>query len=212
MIRWLFLIFILQSSIVYSQNNIVVSFQCMNTDTPDIQINILKFYISKIELLQDNKVVFREKNSFHLVNFDDKNSLLFLLPFNPKKQYNKINFQLGIDSLTNIAGVMGGDLDPTKGMYWTWQSGYINFKLEGKSSKSNLRNNEFQFHLGGYKYPEYAMQNVVLNVDNKKPLVINFDVQKLLDKIDVSKINTIMSPSKEAVNISLFASQCFTIL
>ena len=59
--------------------------------------------------------------------------------------FSKLKFQLGIDSLTNVSGAMGGDLDPTKGMYWTWQSGYINMKIEGKSNSCKTRKNQFQF-------------------------------------------------------------------
>ena len=81
-------------------------------------------------------------------------------------RHDKIKFNLGIDSLTNVSGVMGGDLDPTKGMYWTWQSGYINFKMEGSSAVCPTRNHEFQFHIGGYQDPFYAMQTLELEVKN----------------------------------------------
>ena len=58
---------------------------------------------------------------------------------------------------------MGGDLDPTKGMYWAWQSGYINFKMEGSCSQCLATKNNFEFHLGGYQQPFYAMQTIELN-------------------------------------------------
>jgi hypothetical protein len=53
------------------------------------------------------------------MNTDKHSKLSFDLPTYLK--YDQIQFQLGIDSLTNVSGAMGGDLDPTKGMYWTWQ-------------------------------------------------------------------------------------------
>ena len=68
-------------------------------------------------------------------------------------EFDAIQFNLGIDSLTNVSGALGGDLDPTKGMYWTWQNGYVNFKLQGTSDLCNNPKNEFEFHLGGYLKP-----------------------------------------------------------
>ena len=60
----------------------------------------------------------------------------------------RIYFQIGIDSLTNVSGDLDGDLDPALGMYWAWNSGYINMKLEGKSSSCKSVKKEFQFHIG----------------------------------------------------------------
>jgi hypothetical protein len=70
---------------------------------------------------------------------------------------------------------MAGDLDPIKGMYWAWQSGYINMKIEGKSSSCRTRKNEFQFHIGGYLSPYYAMRKVALTYD-KKATEINIGI------------------------------------
>lgn len=39
-------------------------------------------------------------------------------------------FLLGVDSLTNVSGAFGG-ASTIKGMYWAWNSGYINLKLKG---------------------------------------------------------------------------------
>lgn len=121
-------------------------------------------------------------------------------------------FHIGIDSATNVSGAMGGDLDPTKGMYWAWQSGYINVKIEGTSSVCNTRNHEFQFHLGGYLPPHYALQTLHFPVKNPQQIQIDIDIQKFLKNIDLARQNHIMSPSKEAVVLSkIFADAC-TIL
>ena len=111
-----------------------------------IQLKSLKFYISNIELVNGDKVVWQQKNSFHLIDASKNESLQIPLKHQSNLNFTKIKFNLGIDSMVNVSGALGGDLDPTKGMYWTWQSGYINFKLEGKSKKCKTRNNEFHFH------------------------------------------------------------------
>jgi hypothetical protein len=55
------------------------------------------------------------------------------------KSISKITFSAGIDSLTSTAGIQKGVIDPINGMYWAWQSGYVNFKIEGKSSSCPTR-------------------------------------------------------------------------
>ena len=96
-----------------------------------IKIETFKFYMSGIELWNDDKKVFEEINSFHLIDASIPGSLNLLFVVSLNLNYDKIKFNIGIDSTANVSGAMSGDLDPTKGMYWTWQSGYINFKLEG---------------------------------------------------------------------------------
>lgn len=125
--------------------------------------------------------------------------------------YDTIKFHLGIDSLTNVSGAVGGDLDPTKGMYWSWQSGYINFKLEGNSPLCNTRNHEFQFHLGGYSAPFASMQTVYLPLTAKQKANILFDVQKLLSAIDLSVQQSIMIPGGDAVALSRLVASSFSI-
>ena len=116
-----------------------------------------------------------------------------------------------IDSVTNVSGALGGDLDPTKGMYWTWQSGYINFKLEGKSNLCPTRKNEFHFHLGGYLHPYNALKTVKLKVQQSTDIAVVFDVKKLFSAIDLKSTNQIMTPMKEAVLISEKVAQAFSI-
>jgi hypothetical protein len=56
----------------------------------------------------------------------------------------------GVDSLLQRGGVMDGDLDPVHGMYWTWQSGYIQFKLEGLL-RDSAGERKLELHLGGFE-------------------------------------------------------------
>ncbi len=176
-----------------------------------IQIETFKFYISAIELLKDDKIVWKEENSFHLINVADEKSLTIFIPGASNTVYNTISFNLGIDSLINISGAMGGDLDPTKGMYWTWQSGYVNLKLEGRSNVCKSRNNEFQFHLGGYQYPFNTLQKVILKVEENKKIDIVLDIRNFIESIDLSQQNQIMSPNKQAVLLSEKAVGIFSV-
>ena len=67
---------------------------------------------------------------------------------------------------SNVAGAIGGTLDPINGMYWAWNSGYVNFKIEGTSTLSNARKNAFKFHLGGYQHPYNSYRAVLIKIDD----------------------------------------------
>ncbi len=182
----------------------------LNT-TDSFQIQSLKFYVSGIELFNNSQRKWMEPKSFHLIDATDSNSMTLQLNIPDTLSYNKIRFYLGIDSTTSISGAMDGDLDPTKGMYWAWQSGYINFKIEGKSNQCKTRNNEFQFHLGGYQYPFNAMQTVYLDFFQQGKTSIYLDVESFISEIDLSKQHHIMSPGKAAVTLSEKIVQSFSV-
>ena len=168
-------------------------------------------YISKIQFLENNTVVYEEENSFHLIDVNDEKSLVIDCSVLSAVKFNQISFAIGIDSNTNVSGAMGGVLDPTRGMYWTWQSGYINFKLEGKSNLCRTRNNEFQFHIGGYLLPFTTLQTVTLNANQNRQITIDIDLKKLIDDVDLAKLNHIMSPSKEAALFSEKTMKIFSV-
>lgn len=214
-----FILVVLIGNSVYSQSSASTTFQFVplyknhplqfDSTNDSLKISKLFFYISNINFLLDNKVVYTEPNSFHLIDASLPESMLISLTGDKLIDYNAIQFQLGIDSITNVAGAMGGDLDPTKGMYWTWQSGYINFKIEGTSSISTARNHEFQFHLGGYQSPFNALQTIKFKIVPQQKIYIYFDVDKFFARIDLSKQNHVMSPGEEAVELSKHAASCF---
>jgi hypothetical protein len=61
-----------------------------------------------------------------------------------------------------VSGAQTGALDPTKGMFWTWNTGYIMAKLEGNSQLANTPNNEIQYHIGGFKGEDNVVQRIDL--------------------------------------------------
>ena len=174
-----------------------------------LSIETFRCYISDIKIQYADNSVFSQKNSYHLLDFDRPNS--FLIPITKKndKLISKIIFNVGIDSLTNTSGAMAGDLDPIKAMYWAWQSGYINMKIEGKSSSCKSRKNGFQFHIGGYLQPNYAMREVEINVNRNDTINIGIDLNDFFYNIQLSKINSIMIPCKTAMELADFSVNMF---
>ena len=184
-------------------------------DTFDIDANehvileTLRFYISGIELCQGNSPVWKEKGSVHLYDLEDPKNILLSVP--SSLVYDHIRFCIGIDSLTNVSGAMGGALDPMLGMYWTWQSGYINFKAEGHSSASAHPKKEFQLHLGGYSGSDKALRQISLPLVSSSAIGIRVDLRKFLEAAALAKRPHLMSPCPEAVELSDVLSHCFKI-
>ena len=175
-------------------------------------IHSLRYYISDIKLFQNNLEVYSE-NAYHLIDLSDASSLNIELKLTKGIQYDEISFNLGLDSATNTAGALGGALDPSKGMYWSWQSGYINLKLEGKSNVCPQFGHQFQYHLGGYLYPNLAIQNIRLKANRKSGTELNIalDLEQWLLQLPFSVQQHIMSPSKNAVQISIAAAEAFKV-
>lgn len=164
-----------------------------------VSIDVFRFYISDMCLLKNGEVVTRDKNRFHLIDMEGNLKILMSTSI---YDYDAIRFSIGIDSTTNSGGVKGGDLDPTKNMYWAWQSGYINFKLEGKSKACKTRNNVFQYHIGGYSNPFNTLQTVTVPIKKNSPIEINFDLEKFLSGVGLQTTNEIMSPSEKAMQVA----------
>lgn len=193
---------------VYDGHDLVLDSNYLSRAEAELKIETLRFYISNLRLAMNDSVTWQERESYHLYDQSARNSFTLTVPANIR--FNTLKFDLGIDSLTNVSGAMGGDLDPTKGMYWTWQSGYINFKLEGKSHQCQNPKKEFQYHLGGYQKPFDALQAVSLKTASKDVVMIRFDVKQFIEFADLAKEDHIMSPGANAVKLSFVASFCFS--
>lgn len=174
-----------------------------------VSIQSLRFYLSNINLIKNGRKIYQVKNQHNLIDISKKLQVKLFTKF--ELEFDSIQFDIGVDSLSQVSGAMGGDLDPMKGMYWSWQSGYINFKLEGKSNICNTRNHVFQFHIGGYIFPYNTIQHIILPVKNKTNINIKLNIKKLLSQIDLKNVNQVMSPSEKSVEISKQFANFFSI-
>ncbi|MEO0404928.1 MAG: MbnP family protein [Bacteroidota bacterium] len=177
----------------------------------EAEITRLKFYITNIQLLNKGVAVHDFSQKAYLVDLEDESSLSVQESYPTELQFDEVRFSLGVDSVTNMAGVQGGDLDPMNGMYWTWQSGYINFKLEGTHPDSQERNNEFHFHIGGYQGPYAAIQEIVLPMNSSSNVQIVLDLDYLLSKVNWATQENIMSPGESAFVFSQRLAKSFYI-
>ncbi len=172
---------------------------------------MVKYYISGIQLLLNSEVVWKDTSRFYLLDAENEKSFNIPLKISKDLKFNEINFLSGIDSTTNVSGAFGGDLDPTNGMYWTWQNGYINAKLEGLSNRCKSKDASFELHLGGYQFPYNAIQSVQLKVTSKEIIEVHLELDHFINNIDIAEKHHIMSPSKDAVLMSKAFSNSFKI-
>ena len=182
-----------------------------NSDT--LTVATFKCYLSNFEIEYEDHSVFAQKDSYHLLDFEQPNSFHFFITKASDKLISRITFNIGIDSLTNTAGAMTGDLDPTKGMYWAWQSGYINTKIEGKCASCTTRKNNFQFHIGGYRQPYYSMRKMQFTLNKKATaaVTIGIDLNTFFSTVQLNENNNVVIPGAEAMKIANVTTKMFYI-
>ncbi len=177
-----------------------------------IALKSIKCYISSIQIQYSDNSIFKQKESYHLIDIENPKSWNIPITLSNDKIISKVAFNIGIDSLTNTSGALNGDLDPLNGMYWAWQSGYINLKIEGESPSCKTRKNEFYFHIGGYLPPFNTMRKIELILDKKANKInIGMDLNKFFSNIRLSETNSIMIPGELAMKIADSTTNLFYI-
>lgn len=193
----------------------------INQLNEDFNINKFKYYISNVQLLTDNGAV-AVPETYFLVD-EETASSKSLKTLIPTGTYTGISFLMGVDSLRNVSGAQTGALDPTLGMFWTWNTGYIMAKMEGFSSFSTLPNNKIEYHIGGFKQPYNILRPVTINFTNGEATLaennilkvdLDADVQKWFSSVHSISIATnagTMTPGNGAMQVADNYSTMFTL-
>lgn len=169
-------------------------------------ISVARLYVSQFCFYNKGQKVAAVNNSCFLLDVEKPQSVTRTLTIPDGLVFDEVRFLIGIDEKTNDAGIGNGELDPAKDMYWAWQSGYINMKLEGKTDGT-----EFTYHIGGFLSPYLSAREVRLPATQSESISISIDVKKLLDGTDVKLTPHIMSPGTQAMTMSDRAPQMFSI-
>lgn len=158
-----------------------------------LKFTLLNYFISNIKLIRKNgeEFVLPQETGYHLVKQSIPESKSIKLQI-PKGKYKGISFIVGVDSVRNTlrADKRGGDLDvgsAARDMYWAWNSGYIFFKMEGKSQASpDSLHNSFYYHIGGYGgFDSKTINNIKVKdltfdkpvkMKNGKAVIVNIEV------------------------------------
>lgn len=176
-----------------------------------IKTEIFKFYISNLELRLQGQTVFKDKAQARLLDFKDLDYIIIYLDNVSKLNFDELKFNIGIDSITNSQGVQSGDLDPMNGMYWSWQSGYVNVKIEGINPNLTTFKKKFQYHLGGYLENQYAIQEINFKKINSLNPTIEIHLSDFFKDVNIQKENSIMIPGARAIALSSVFKNCFVI-
>lgn len=168
----------------------------------------LRYYISNPSFELQKGM--QKKSESYLIDAFSKDS--FDIKIN-SSSLKKLKFLLGVDSLHNCSGAQSGDLDPLNSMFWTWQTGYINFKLEGFSPQAQNEVNKLEYHIGGYKGANKTMRNIELRfvtpvqITNGKRIIVYINVTldklwKAKNEFTIKESSIITQPGKKAVMVA----------
>lgn len=190
-------------------NQILQPNQTYISQTDTLQITAFRFYIGNLKIRFEDGTSSSEIGAYHLLDLEKPETLRVALPHSDK-WISEVSFSVGVDSTASVSGALSGDLDPANGMYWAWQSGYINMKIEGVSKSCPTRKNEFQFHIGGYLEPNYALRNVTVKTSSKNPK-ITVDLASFFTHIKLSRTNQVMIPGKAAMQLADYSTKMFRL-
>jgi hypothetical protein len=179
------------------------------------EITRFRFYVGKLApAYTDASLKAKITSHYHLIDLSDSNSMRIELPVTGGSCHG-IQLQIGVDSADQNRGAQTGALDPAKGMYWTWNSGYINFKIEGNSPVSKQPSHLFEYHIGGYRNSNNTVwkiklystndESFLITKENKTIVEVGMDLDYLFDgptPLRIKEISNCMMPGTLARKIS----------
>lgn len=167
-----------------------------------VTITTCRFYLSALRLTYTDGSTYAEPASYHLIDAEDSTTFTLIIEKAPAKPLKRLTFCVGVDSAANVAGAQGGDLEPGRGMYWAWHSGYINAKLEGRSPVCRTPRQEFEFHIGGFQKPYASLRPVTLAVPAAGPVHIQADVSRWLSQLKLAETASVLVPGPPALAVA----------
>jgi len=208
------------------------------TDENGQQFNISKFgyYISQIKFSGPDGISYSDPNKitvdaskvtgFYDVLESDPASQTISVNNVSARNYDKIEFTIGVQSYTFIPGTPGGVLDPANGArFLNMEAGYVNLLIEGNASNSgqefvsmgsepDILEGTFSINLSGWKDVAPDPGQDPIFIDNTKTIElffdkmisveeglnpeihINVDAAKILEGIDFSQIFAVKRPDQ----------------
>lgn len=165
-------------------------------------VSSFKYYISNIKLKKSDGTYFIEPESYHLIDAGDTLITCNINLANvPIDNYTSIEFMLGIDSVRNKSGAQSGDLDPSKGMYWSWNQGYIFMRFFGYSTAAPLNSSHnITYEIGESKSARIIVLpftgNLNVKSDNNPKVCLKTNLSELFknpNTVSFSFLNSAMT-------------------
>ncbi len=143
-----------------------------------------------------------------LLDLADSSSLnqIYVCPKQAIARNFAISLLFGVDSAIQVGGVGKGALDPQRGMYWTWQTGYVQWKMEGvirvdeeshRSDGSAVAEYPMELHLGGFDAATkaQAMLSDCLVHPTTNSVIAQWELSPFIARVLDQKKFGVMSPS-----------------
>lgn len=181
-------------ALTFGKKKLKINHEYFINDSTKIELSTIRFYVMNV-VIYSNGNSFNMKEKAKLIDAETSNTLTFE---DNIESIDSVHFLLGTDYETNTSGVLEGDLDPINGMYWAWNSGYINVKLEGKVVR-NEQSKSFEFHLGGYTEPYSTARKIAIVPSSKN--VIEIDLNRFFTMNEIYQHSTILISGKEAAEM-----------
>jgi hypothetical protein len=124
-------------------------------------LTTLNYFVSNFVLTNEDgtKYIVPQNECYFLTREDSSETQNIELKNIPAGNYTGVSFTIGVDSARSAADISlrAGALDvggAAADMYWTWNSGYIFYKIEGTSPvapfNAQLGGNYWWYHMGGF--------------------------------------------------------------
>lgn len=164
-------------------------------------VSRFNYYVSNVKIQKADGTEYAQPESYYLVQQSDTESKKLRLKDIPTGDYTGISFVVGVDSARNTAGAQTGALDVNNSMFWSWNTGYIFFKMEGNLlASSAYPAKSFLMHVGGFTKPYNAVRTVKLTFPNSILLVRADHSPELHLKVDA--LNMLNGP--QPIQLSTF--------
>jgi hypothetical protein len=142
------------------------------------KVRDFQFFLSNIRLMGESGA-YVESDSYHLVRFDGATpGFVIVLRDVPRRNYDRIEFGIGVDAAANRSLAQRGDLDPNGRMAWNWEVGYKFVLFEGTLLRGDS-SEPLVYHVGFSE--NYRPISTTLHSDSldSRPARLDFKVDLL---------------------------------
>ncbi len=189
-----------------------------------ITVSTFNYWITNIKFINSDGTEYAEPESYRVLKAKSHSTLHFHVADVPVGTYTGVKFMIGVDVPRNTSGAQTGALDPNVNgdMYWTWNTGYIQAKLEGTYKDANNADQGFRHHIGGVAAGEETPREVTLMFSNPVEVsssvagsfVIKTDLAKWFGPatpIKVANTSNMMHPGPMAAKIADNYKEMFSV-
>ncbi|MFT4852290.1 MAG: hypothetical protein ACI82A_003248 [Candidatus Azotimanducaceae bacterium] len=164
------------------------------------------FFISNVKLISDSGT-YLEPGSYHLVRFDNNDrTYTIILDDVPKRDYQTIEFSIGVDKTANRSLIAAGDLDPNSRMAWSWDVGYKFILFEGGLALDDVLY-PLVYHVGfDENYTSMVFDLESSEYQDIRTLDFQVDIMKLFKGTHVIDMTTLPSVKFDRQDAKLIAT------